>query len=106
MSAVVEISITIVGLVLAGVCGALVSTAVHAGHVGPWASWLVGQMSIIVWAFQARTKTMSLITASALFDIVYSLAWVLTYCVVGHSITLPQALGMACLLLGMVLVNL
>lgn len=100
------IVLTILGLVTAGVSGAWVSTSVRAGEIGAWASWAVGQVSIIVWALQARAHTMSLVSASVLFDVVYTTAWFATYYWLGQSITLVQVAGIACLLLGMTLVNL
>jgi hypothetical protein len=100
-------TLAIVGaLIIAGVSGAFVSVMVRTEVVGAWASIAVGQLSVVIWAFQARSHSMSLVQASVLFDVVYTASWFTAYWVFGEAITPVQVGGLSFLLLGLVLVNL
>jgi drug/metabolite transporter (DMT)-like permease len=93
-------------LMVASFAGALVSKQVRDGNLHWGWSIAVTLLPASVWAYQAQSKTMSLVNAAVLFVVVHESVWFLSYAVLGLKFSLVQLLGVGFLLSGLVLVNL
>jgi drug/metabolite transporter (DMT)-like permease len=86
--------------------GALVSKQIRDGNLHWVWSIAAALLPASVWAYQAQSKTMSLVNAAVLFVVVHESVWFLSYAILGLKFSLMQAVGVGFLLSGLVLVNL
>lgn len=94
-----------VGLVAAGVSGAVASQAVRAGASVFW-TFLAGNLALGIWAWLSRDPARSLVAAAVLFDAVYVASWQATYWLAGEPFHWWHAVGVVLLTLGVLLTSL
>ena len=88
------------------ILGAWYSRKLKAGHNAFFLLMpLNGALTGASWAVMSRLTRMSLAVASVIFDAVYNLSYFFAFLAMGESITFTQALGVACVILGMVLMS-
>jgi drug/metabolite transporter (DMT)-like permease len=95
---------SILGIMLAGSFGAIVSKQINLGNLPWWVGILSSSLGGLIWGWMASQKQ-SIIMSSTLYDVTMAITYVLVLILLGETLTLTQFWGIVLAVVGIVLVN-
>jgi len=95
---------SILGIMLAGSFGAIVSKQINLGNLPWWVGILSSSLGGLIWGWMASQKQ-SIIMSSTLYDVTMAITYVLVLILLGETLTLTQFWGIVLAAVGIVLVN-
>jgi hypothetical protein len=95
---------SILGIILAGSFGAIVSKQINLGNLPWWVGIFSSSLGGLIWGWMASQKQ-SIIMSSTLYDVTMAITYVLVLILLGETLTLTQFWGIVLAVVGIVLVN-
>lgn len=95
---------SILGIMLAGSFGAIVSKQINLGNLPWWVGILSSSLGGLIWGWMASQKQ-SIIMSSTLYDVTMAITYVLVLILLGETLTLTQFWGIVLAVVGIILVN-
>ena len=106
LGAKVEFLLVSVALVVMQALGAWLSVKLRNNQMPIWTSFLLGNVSGLVWLYVSKWSKLNLLFASLFFDIVTCVVWTIVLVCLGDKMTTNQVIGTTIAVVGLIWFNL